>query len=518
MKKLLATLLGATCAAHLFGATQEFKGGTGTSSRSEVSSADPANDALLKSDTGTYYKTPTTSSTETFKSLRAVTGEPGSYSNAEANFSTGTLIIDPNSSAANIAAFTTSRFTYNYMTLTFKNSAATADSSVDIVFGTFSYAGGTSSQKQYLNFYDDTYNVSTSSLTTVGNSNSSATSTTGFYIDSTAKVNWGGARIIFNNSAVATINGELYTDNKTPITLASGATMNVASGGKLSLGSALTMESGSTLTLASGSTFTMQVGAANTLNGTINTAVAMTFVKISSTAGTFNQTAGGVTFQRPVTFNSGANWTVAEKITLYGNSGAEKTAVMTVNNGANIVLTHNAGTKARVIFSGNNELILNKANAFADGSGDPIALVTVYSSTSNIMRVNADQDFKYVYVNGNTNPVGSGYGDLSIFLDGGSVLRFLGDESNPALSSTNANLKIFNFEENLVYFSYDDTVAERVNTYVKLYADDTEESFLGMGVLRETGWLSLTPIPEPATWAAFLGFAALGFAAWRRKK
>ena len=517
MKKLLTTLLCAACAAHLFGATQEFKGGTGTSSRSEVSCADPANDALLKSDTGTYYKTPTTSSTETFKSLRAVTGEPGSYSNAEANFSTGTLIIDPNSSAANIAAFTTSRFTYNYMTLTFKNSAATADSSVDIVFGTFSYAGGTSSQKQYLNFYDDTYNVSTTATTTIGNSSSSETSTTGFYIDSTAKVNWGGARITFNNSAVATINGELYTDNKTPITLASGATMNVASGGKLSLGSALTMESGSTLTLASGSTYSMQVGASSTLNGTINTAVAMSFAKISSTAGTFNQTAGGVTFQRPVTFNSGADWTIYEKITLNGGSGAEKTAVVTVNEGANITVSHE--TRPRVIFSGNNELILNKANAFADGSGNPVALVTVYSSTSNIMRVNADQDFKYIYVNGNTNPVGSGYGDLSIFLDDSSILRFTSTStSDPAFNSTNANLKIFNFDEDRVYFTYTDDNAARVNTYVKLYADETEESFLGMGILGTDGWLTLTPVPEPATWAAILGFAALGFAAWRRRK
>ena len=295
--------------------------------------------------------------------------------------------------------------------------------------------------------------------------------------------------------------------------------MTVASGGKLNLGSSITMDAGSTLTLASGSTYSMQVGAASALHGTINTAVAMSFAKVSSITGTLTQTEGGVTFMRPATFDSGANWTVAEKITLNGGSGAEKTAIVTVNDGANIVLTHDSGAKSRVIFSGYNELILNKANAFADGSGNPIALVTVYSSFNNIMRVNADQEFNYVYVNGNTYSAGSGRGDLSIFLDGGSVLRFTStDSSNPAFNSTNANLKIFNFDEDRVFFTYTEANAERINNYVKLYADDTEESFLGMGVLRETGWLSLTPIPEPATWAALLGLSALGFAAWRRRK
>jgi hypothetical protein len=469
-------------------------------------SHDDSDTLIMNSSLFDKYGSGTVSNNPTYAAVRVINGE----SAGNASIAVGALTIDANSSVANYNALSADTWAMNYYTLTFRNTNASA-ASVNVNLNTLTLAStatGSVTQYQYINFKDTTYNLSATTVNLGNTGKNYKQNTSTFTVDSGATVNWTGSNFYVQQNGIININGTLTLTGQ--FTLAQeGATINVSDGATFNAtetsAAKFTMNAGTTMNVGTNSTVYFTNGSTSYLNGTINTASAMAFRKINTSTGTFTQTAGGVTFYRPATMNSGANWTVYDKVTLMGGDTTEaRTAALTINDGVTFKIS---GTKPRIIFQGHSDLVLNKSDAVLDPSGNPIALITYSDTSNNKMHVNADQTFDRLLVNNS---------DLSMYLGSGAVIRF-DPETYASFSANTAYLKIFNFAEDSVYFKYTESVAATVNNYVKLYGDDTEGSFLGMGILGTDGWVTLT-IPEPSTWAALLGAIVLGFAIYRRRK
>ena len=417
------------------------------------------------------------------------------------------MIIDANTTESNYVALSGTSWTHNLFTLRFKNSASSSTPINVNLTNSLNVYSGSSVQKQYIYFDDTTYNLSAPNIN-IGNEVATATST--FTVSKGATVDWkSGATMTIGASGIVNIDGSLKASGTINFSLA-GATMNIADGASLlyTAAKSFTMAAGTTLNIGKNSNITFVAGNQITLNGTVNSASALSFMLINASTGTLNQTAGGVTFQRGATFNSGADINIYEKITLRGGDATEaRMAKLTVNDGAAITISH--ANNYRIIFQSNNDLVLNTVNAIKNQNDGGVILVTYSGSVNNRIHINADQIFERVYVNNS---------DLSLYLNNGAVAVFNPTDSNSSFgTSGTAFLKVFNFEEDSLYFAYSESVAAAVGEHVKLYSGDTEESFIGMGILGTDGWLTAS-IPEPSTYAAIFGAIALGLAAYRRRK
>jgi len=502
MKKILSIIPLIAFAAAL-NATEVVVTPTSTDRQSIVVPEHTSNADTLTLNSKSYEKY-TADPKTTYASVRAIKGE----GSGNANFAWGTLIIDANTEEANYTALSAAKWTHNLFTLNFKNSASSS-TPIAVNFGSELniYSGSDKSvQKQYIIFDDTTYNVSATTVT-IGNNINSGKNTSTFTVNSGSRVNWTGTTFYIRQSGIVDVYGRLDVGGTVHLDQA-GAALNIKNGAKFvfTAPKAFKMVEGTTMTIGSGSTVTFVPGNTLTLGGTITSASALNFYLIDSATGTFTQTSGGVQFFRPATFNSGADWTAYDKITLKGSDETvDRTATVTVNSGADFAVQNaNPATHTgRIIFSGNNNLVLNKANAITDESGNPTKLVTVSGTKNNRMTVNADQDFFRVYVNNS---------DLSVYMNNTAVLRFT---EEGFVSSNGAFMHVYNFREESLYIAYSESMAESVANYVKLY--DGDETFLGMATLGTDGWVTLA-IPEPATYAAFFGLLALGFAAYRRRK
>jgi len=527
MKKTLSLLALCTFAAAAANAETIIITPTSTDRETIYVDHNVADDLQLNS-TGSYYKYTANNKSVQYASVAAKNGDNA----GRINIAEGTLILDPNTTTENFTVLSAADLTMNKFVLTFQNSASSS-TPLTVNFGSnlnvFSGASGT--QTQTINFNDTAYNVA---ATTVALGNDKVNNISTLNVNSGSTVNWTGTTFNVQTSGVVNVNGSFATSANSTfnvnadgavnvygtfaaaghVSLAeSGAVMNVHDGATFSIAANrnFTMESGTTLTVGSDSSLAFAYGSAAYLHGAITSDSAVSFKKIETATGSFTQTAGGITFTRPATFDSGANWNVYEKITLNGNSdSADKTATLTVNDGAKFTLT--AASNQRLIFSGNSELILNAETPFLNNSGNPIALVTT-NSLNHKMYVNADQRFKSLNVNGGSSTLESGNGDLDVYLADGVKLVF--EATASGFNANNAYLHIHNFQEESVAFVYTEIVAQRVHDYVKLY--DGEDNFIGMGILGTDGWITAA-IPEPATYAALLGALALGLAAYRRRK
>ncbi|MBQ6534878.1 MAG: PEP-CTERM sorting domain-containing protein, partial [Opitutales bacterium] len=396
-------------------------------------------------------------------------------------------------------------------TLNFRNTnASAASASVNLDFSNLTVASTATAvvQKQYVNFKDSTtYNLNADKMYLGWNGDKYASNLSYITIDSGAKVKWSGSEFLIRQNGTMTVNGEFVRTGGGKVHLnAAGAVLNINDGAKFraTAPGKFIMEAGTTMNIGTNCTVEFVGGDQITLLGTVNTKSALSF-KLLTTAGTLNQTAGGTTFTRSSTFNSGANWTIYDKIILEGGGSSEALlSKLIVNDGAAITVTQD---NARVIFQGNADLILNTANAIKKTNDAGVTLVTYSGRVNNKVHVYADQLFDRVYVNNS---------DLSMYLYNDAVVRFTPAQFD-SFSANNAYLKIFNFEEDSIYFDYTESIAAVVNNYVKLYSGETEETFLGMGILGTDGWVTLV-VPEPATYAALFGLLALGFAAYRRRK
>lgn len=112
-------------------------------------------------------------------------------------------------------------------------------------------------------------------------------------------------------------------------------------------------------------------------------------------------------------------------------------------------------------------------------------------------------DISFTYINQITS------GLSTILMDSDGILRLTADDS----LTLKDGLSIYNFAEDKVYVGTNVTAEELALIF--LYSDEGQ-TLLGNTGITSDGWL--TVVPEPAEWAAILGFIAIAFAVYRRRK
>ena len=244
-------------------------------------------------------------------------------------------------------------------------------------------------------------------------------------------------------------------------------------------------------------------------SGILNLDGKLTLAGTLSSSGTINSAGNlvqnaaadtGITFSGNAEMNSGSNWTIQGKLIVQNNS------TTTVNKGAYLTFVPNASNSARVILN-RGSLILNQKNALITNTGEPkVAIVTLVGVDNiNNVFINADQEIKSFFVNGNT---------LNIYLDD-LVKISLTDAKNAIGYSNSASLNIYNFQEDNFYVGTVENIKNNVESIVSLY--DGNGEYLGAATVNDSGYLTLA-VPEPAEWAAIFGALALGLAMYRRRK
>ena len=472
-----------------------------------------ADSLILDSSAGNQYSA---GDNPTYKSLQAI-------NSTSLSVAIGSLTIDANTASGDVDVFSFAGGTWNMnlCTLNFKNSAENNTANMKITLDRFVLTSSIS-QSQAIVFDKgkytvkaDTYNPNTAASGSSFDINADG-HTSKLEIKSGADVSWAG-KISFGKNGVLDISGKLSNNQ---LSIGAGATATIYSGGHLyNAAGGDSVNIAGTLDIKAGGTFQTVGGSHIIHSGTITSANIVDFYQIDKSTGTYTQTAGYTSFSRGANINSGAKWTVYEKvllngyITSQGTTSDAWTANVIINNGATFVIKNNengnAGNAARIIFNGANNLILNKENAIVDENGDTVALTTMGGTKFNKMTVNANQQFTKLYIGKDAS--------LDIVMADGVKLAFTGSSYsfNVANNNTDGYLRVFNFEENTI--SFEAPVVELIEQFIKLYGE-TEDDFLGYAKLNEAGFLTLVTVPEPAEWAMILGGIALGLAIYRRRK
>lgn len=514
MKKLLI-LLSPLATSLLLGATVDV---TPTSS-SRATVPNPGSNAdqlVLHSDSFSSYAVGA-GLTATYQSMNVVKGSGETQTLGNANFALGTLVIDANTASGDFEAINIGTLDMNYFDFKVTNTAAENTANVVLNFTNLNIRSYSSPAQQKQNFSFDnvraTVNAGQTNLSN-GYLGADKPNTSTISVNSTANVTWKGT---FNAEKYAQLNiNGTFIANSGSHTFKDGSVVTVGSTGTYWLNattSALTIQSGATFDFSSGGTFTQDPGSTFNMNGTMTYAKAVTFLKMT-TAGTFTQSANntsyGVTLTRPTDFNSGANWTAHYRFTLYGGGSSDALlANVNINDGASITITKMASqptAPSALIMRGNASLTVNAENAFNDGEGGNVALVTYNGTSNNKVTLNASQKFHWIFANSS---------DLDIIMADGVTLQ-LTSGAHAIQIGGNAMIKIYNFAEDSIYVGTDSGVANLVTSNVKLF--DASSIELGTAYVNGSGFITLIPVPEPAEWAAIFGAIALGFALYRRRK
>ena len=505
MKKLFIL---ATCAIATIATAETFKGGASVGSRTEITApSSESNTLILDPSTGTFYSG---INETTYKSVSS-TGNVGMAS--------GGLTIDANTTEDNFKAFDVAGDWSMNLTYLFVTNSASNTANVQLNAKRFVFTSG-SDQSQTMSIGEGKYTINTTGTSIFSADQGTAT----LEIFTGSNVTWVGELTmgkssVFNLYGKAEFNkGGLFVDKSAVINIHEGAHLKKMSSGWF------TVEG--TLNIYNGGKFEPVTGGNLVLTGTLNTESAMTLTATTST-GTYKQTAGSTTMKRAVNIEKGS-WQVYEKLTLEGSTHADlsKTcAQLTIADGVTFVIKNNengnAANEARLLFNGYNDLVLNKKNAIVDENGNAIKLATVAKTQkiddvdtlvevlNNKMTVNADQTFRSLFIASKSS--------LDIIMANDVVLEFT-DTTSFNTASTDAFLRIFNFQENSIKFNVSSTsVCDRIQTYIKLYGA-TDKDFLGFADYTEDGFLTLIAVPEPAEWAMILGAIALALAIYRRRK
>ena len=271
-----------------------------------------------------------------------------------------------------------------------------------------------------------------------------------------------------------------------------------------------TIDKGSVLGVKSTADVTWNGNISIGKSGILNLDGKLTLAGTLSSSGTINSAGNlvqnaaadtGITFSGNAEMNSGSNWTIQGKLIVQNNS------TTTVNEGAYLTFVPNASNSARVILN-RGSLILNQKNALITNTGEPkVAIVTLVGVDNiNNVFINADQEIKSFFVNGNT---------LNIYLDD-LVKISLTDAENAIGYLNSASLNIYNFQEDNFYVGTVENIKNNVESIVSLY--DENGDYLGAATVNDLGYITLLTVPEPAEWAAIFGALALGLAMYRRRK
>ncbi|MBE6412560.1 MAG: PEP-CTERM sorting domain-containing protein [Opitutales bacterium] len=508
MKKLFIL---ATCAIATIATAETFKGGASVGSRTPITApSSESNSLVLDSTAGTYYS----GINETIYKSVSSTGK--------VNMAYGGLTLDANTAEGNfkvmdVAGDWSMNLTYLFITNNAENNTAT----VEINANRFVFASSLD-QSQTMSINGGKYTVNTADASVFSADQGTAT----LEIFDNTDVTWSG-KLTMGKSSVFDLYGKV-SFNKGALTIDTGSVANIYSGGHLYKTSSGYLYVNGTLNVYEGGKLEPVVGGNMVLAGTLNTESAIALTKISSSTGTYKQTAGSTTMKRAVNIEKGS-WQVYEKLILEGSTHASDLsatcAQLTIADGVTFVIKNNENGKdaneARLLFFGYNNLVLNKKNAIVDENGKAVKLATVsqykkidgvdttVEVINNKMTVNADQTFRSLYIASKSN--------LDIIMANDVVLEFT-DTISFNTASTDGFLRIFNFQENSIKFNVSSTsVCDKIQQYIKLYGD-TEEDFLGFANYTEDGFLTLITVPEPAEWAMLLGAIALGLAIYRRRK
>lgn len=450
--------------------------------------------------------------TATYQSLKAVAGSGDNETPANANFATGTLVIDANAQSGTVTGMSADTFSMNYFNLIVQNTAEDNTATVNIDINKLNVLSESIlvTQTQTFSFVGVNAVLNTSNATiSNGFEGPQGENTSTLSVDADSKLTWNGNGT-FNKYGKLDLKGSMYL-NTGKITFNEGSELLADSGASFHMSgvSSIAVAEGATLDFSRGATFKADPGSTFHLYGTMVYTKAITFTKLY-TWGTFKQTAGGVTFTRPTEFNDGSNWTVFSRIYLMGNNMSDLTfANVTINDGATLTITkdpENYWTPAAVVFQGNNNLVLNKANAIKDSDGNDVALVTYGETTNNNMTINADQSFTNIHLN---------YANLDIVMADGVKLTLTGDGNGTTLAfSGDTTLRIYNFAEDTIYVGTSSSTSDLIAQHVELY--DANGLLLNTPFVAEDGYISA--VPEPAEVAALFGALALAFAAARRRR
>lgn len=211
-------------------------------------------------------------------------------------------------------------------------------------------------------------------------------------------------------------------------------------------------------------------------------------------------------FYGNITVEDGADLQFAQAIS-FGRRSWEDTVNLTLN-GKNSIKTINSD--GSVSGQGGTNFVLKRQTGV---TGDAAGTETLDYVKLNVT-LNADNDFGVFQF----------YGDSVLTLDtNGKNVSIKGFEAlTEELASSSVNVYFKNLVDNTVRI-YDkkgiELSEEGQSTNVFFYDADNN----AMGVfLKDAGdgsyWINTTAVPEPATYAALFGLAALGFALYRRRR
>jgi hypothetical protein len=353
----------------------------------------------------------------------------------------------------------------------------------------------------------------TTNITFGNKSEASVVGTTGKFTSGT------GTAFTINDQATLTNKGEMIVESESKAIYNSGSTYNIDGVTTYNLGALVYHKSGSTTNITGTLNSYVLVGSASDgflAHATIN-------------IGSATNKVGELNFAQ--TSASGKRITVASNINNYGsivmsNDDAIQFTGNVVNNGtmnikggvyvknghltlgedATTIFTSYLNLQTRLALVDNNATITLKSG-IVDEKGRVANIATVGNANANLY-MNIYADVKFGFLNQGTNDAVL---NINLYEDG--ILRLMDGD---ALRSIHADINIFNFDENRVYVGTSSTAEEL--QFIKLYAGEGKDTFLGTALVNNNGWLTLVAVPEPAEWAMIFGGIALALAIYRRRK
>ena len=370
------------------------------------------------------------------------------------NVAVGSLTVDMNSASGTVNALSANKWWMLAMDLNFKNSASGSTAVANINVANELYVYSKSSQ------YTQYQNINFANITANVNVGSAV-----FGNDYSGDKGLNTAKLNINSGANVTWTGNAL--------FGKSGQLNIT--GKFTTASQLSFDANSYMMIADGAEMTLSKF---TKFGSFSS-----FGKLTQT------TDDGIGFGGEGIIGSGSVWNIKGKLHTYAGSD------VTIEKGASVTLSSPTDTiDPRLVLQG-GKLTFNETLISTTGK----TAIAIMAGTT--MGIGTDISFTYI------NQITSGLS--TILMDSEGILRLTADDS----LTLKDGLSIYNFAEDKVYVGTNVTAEELALIF--LYSDEGQ-TLLGNTGITSDGWL--TVVPEPAEWAAILGFIAIAFAVYRRRK
>jgi autotransporter-associated beta strand protein len=465
-------------------------------------------------------------------------------SDGTTNITPGSAVMDVAGGTVNIATQTSGDGQGLKINSDATSYASLGTAQLNITGGTLN-VGTTSAGTVTVNNSQNTYssvNVSGSSAlfdlkTTSGiNLNGSSNANN---VSTLSLANGGTLRTSFvDNSGSALSTGVLSLNNATIKATAADATALIRSGVStfVESGGGTIDNGGFNVTVASALKTPTGNGLTNiTLGGTTNGFVGAPVVVISGGGGTgaaaianFDPNSGtitGFTITSP-----GSGYTSAPTITLYGGNGVIGSGASIVS-GTTATATIAAVTSGGMTFAGSGTTTLSGANTYtgattvnagtlAIGSAGSLASTTYTIANGAIFNASAKTSYD---LTGIATTIGVGASTAGRFTGPSGALTFGGtlalNFSTSALTD-GQTYTLFSFGSetgNFTSVGATGSITDTFNRSGNIWTNGDQSSWV-LSLDQSTGVLTVSAIPEPATYAAIFGVLALAGAGWRRRR